>query len=249
MQPPESARLPNYFYGKLNLSWIRSGLGQQTGTAIHLAVATQHVCVGVTQTGHVKIRVVHDIEELRPELYIEALRNSPDVVVLNDGKIKIRQARSYQCIAPSIAPKVEACQRRQPRRRGIAIVSSNGVRRVKWIETVPKAWWCRIAVRIPKSLAGGHRHREATGLGINVQPPVISEIQVHWIASGHNTRIGIIIAAERTSGVRALRPKKSAEGNTIIGFEDGAQLPSAQRPCHSSRERLWTRDQPSGVDH
>src|ERR1700730_8103229 len=26
-------------------------------------------------------------------------------------------------------------------------------------------------------------------------------------------------------------------------------LPSAQRPCHSPRQRLGTRDQPSGVDH
>jgi len=36
---PEFVGLPNHFYGELNLSWIRSGLGQQTGTAIHCAVA------------------------------------------------------------------------------------------------------------------------------------------------------------------------------------------------------------------
>ena len=147
--PAESVGLPNHFYGELNLSWIRCGLGQQTGTAIHLAVATQHVCVGVTQTGHVKIRVVHDIEELRPELYIEALRNFPDGVVLNDGKIKVRQARSYQRIAPDIASEVEAPQ--IPRR--------------KW---ATEAWRRGIAVGCPKSRGGGHRDREATGSGIDV---------------------------------------------------------------------------------
>ena len=36
---PESVGLPNQFYRELNLSWIRSGLAQQTGAAIHYAVA------------------------------------------------------------------------------------------------------------------------------------------------------------------------------------------------------------------
>jgi hypothetical protein len=226
--PPEAVGLPNQFYSELNLSWIRSEIGQQTGTAIHCAVAIYHVCVARTQIRHIKIGVVQDIEELRPELYIEALRNPPDVVALNDGKVKIRQARSNQCIAADIASEVEARVRRQPCRSWVAAKTRPSI--VSWVtrvETVPEAGRLWVAVRRPKRRTGRHRHREATGLGIDVHPPVISEIQVNWIASGHNTRIGIIVTAERTPGVPTLRPKKSAEGNTVIGFEDSTQLPSA----------------------
>src|SRR6266567_7093788 len=107
-------------------------------TAVDCAVAIQHVCVEVTQTRHVKIGVVQDIEELRPELYIEALRNSLDVVVLNYGKVKICQTWSHQCIAANVAPEVEATQ--VPRR-----------------ERGPDTWRRGVAVGCPKSLVGGLR--------------------------------------------------------------------------------------------
>jgi hypothetical protein len=50
--------------------------------------------------------VVQDIEELRPELYIEAFGNFLDAIVLKDGKVKIRQARSDLRTAADIASEV-----------------------------------------------------------------------------------------------------------------------------------------------
>src|SRR5207302_353565 len=174
------------------------------------------------------VGVIQDIEELRPELYIEALRNSPDVVVLEYGKVQIRQARSHQRIAAGIASKVVATQ-----------IPERG----------PDARRRRVAVGCPKSLVWRHRHREATGLDVQRALRVTVKIQVNRIASGHDIRISIIVAAERTPGIRALRPQKSAEGNTVIGLEDGAQLPSAQGPRQCAGYGFGTGDQPSGVDH
>src|SRR6266571_7831637 len=162
MHPPQSVGLPNEFYGELNLSWIRSGLAQQTSTAVDCAVAIQHVCVEVTQTRHVKIGVVQDIEELRPELYIEALRNPPDVVVLKYGKVEIRQARPHQSVAADIASKVVATQ--IPRR-----------------ECGPDTRRRGVAVGCPKSLVWRHWHREATGLDVQRTVWVTVEIQVNRI--------------------------------------------------------------------
>jgi len=39
--------LPDQLYGELNLSRVRSRLGQQTGAAIHCAVAIKHVRIAV----------------------------------------------------------------------------------------------------------------------------------------------------------------------------------------------------------
>src|SRR5712691_694369 len=99
---------------------------------------------------HGEVRMIQNIKEFRPELYVEVLRNLLNRVVLKHGEIQVRRPRPRQEVATGSASKVETRQRRQPRRREVAVVSSDRVSRIKWVETIPKGGWHWIAVRRPK---------------------------------------------------------------------------------------------------
>jgi len=77
--------------------------------------------------------VVQDIEELRPELYIEAFRNSPDGVVLTTEKSRFIKPGPDQRIAADITSKVEASQ--IPGASGLPTVGGAGSQLA-----VQKAW-------------------------------------------------------------------------------------------------------------
>jgi len=47
--------------------------------------------------------MIQDIEEFRPELNIEVLRNTRNTIVLEKGKIEIREARTNQTIAARVS--------------------------------------------------------------------------------------------------------------------------------------------------
>ena len=57
--------------------------------------------------------MIQNIEELRPELYIEVLRNPFDVIVLKQREIQVRGPRPDQNIAAGIAPQIQALAERR----------------------------------------------------------------------------------------------------------------------------------------
>src|SRR5258706_8098120 len=54
--------------------------------------------------------MVQDVKYLGSELHVEVLRDAPDVVVLEDGKVQVGDARTRQDISARIAAEVEALQ-------------------------------------------------------------------------------------------------------------------------------------------
>src|SRR6202022_3952295 len=55
-----------------------------------------------------EIRVVKDVENLRPELQIETLRNRSDVIILDHREIQVGESRADQNVASGVAPQIEA---------------------------------------------------------------------------------------------------------------------------------------------
>src|SRR5882762_1386412 len=54
--------------------------------------------------------MVQDVKYLGAELHVEVLRDAPDVVVLEDGKIQVGDAGADQDVSARIAAEVEALQ-------------------------------------------------------------------------------------------------------------------------------------------
>ena len=55
--------------------------------------------------GRRKIRMIEKIEELGSELDVERVRDSLDVVILQQRRIEIDQSRTDQRVAPQVAAK------------------------------------------------------------------------------------------------------------------------------------------------
>jgi hypothetical protein len=58
--------------------------------------------------GRRKIRVIKDVEELRPELDGEVFRDSRNLGVLDYGKVYVHQPRANDGVAAQIAKKIDA---------------------------------------------------------------------------------------------------------------------------------------------
>ena len=58
--------------------------------------------------------MIQNIEELGPELYIEALRYPADPVVLENREIQVRQGWPDQGISAPLADQIETCRERKP---------------------------------------------------------------------------------------------------------------------------------------
>src|SRR6267378_4858194 len=54
--------------------------------------------------------MVQDVKYLGAELHVEVLRDAPDVVVLEDGKIQVGDAGANQDVSARITAEVEALQ-------------------------------------------------------------------------------------------------------------------------------------------
>ena len=54
--------------------------------------------------------MVENIEYLCAKLDVEALRDASDVIVFEDGKIKLAKAGAVQNVAAGVSPKIEAPQ-------------------------------------------------------------------------------------------------------------------------------------------
>ena len=51
--------------------------------------------------------MIQDVKDLHAELYVEILRDSLDVVVLEHREVQIGNARAYQDISPGISAQIE----------------------------------------------------------------------------------------------------------------------------------------------
>src|SRR5882672_815991 len=180
---------------------------------------------------HFEVRMIHNIEEFSSELHIETLRNSLDRLILENGKIQIRRSRSVQEIARGIASKIETCQRRQPSWRRVAGISSDRVTRIKGVETVPEAWWRRIAVGVPKSQVGSGRNGKALGLDVVSRISRIDETRA--IRGVQSIRKRPVVTVKETLRI-ATRCPSSGKRNTIAHLKDRAKLPSIRDPCGRS---------------
>src|SRR6516164_5272860 len=98
--------------------------------------------------------MIQNIKELRPKLNVEVLRNPPDVIVLEDREIQIRQPWPNHNVTAGITPKVEA-DRIWFRRIRARTVHADGR---------------GVAVSIPIRRAGRCWNREAVGVDVNGKP-------------------------------------------------------------------------------
>src|ERR1700726_3465410 len=94
----ELTHLPEEFYSKLNLSRCRCRRRQLTSHACGRPRSIENIGV-IRSNRHGKVGVVHDVEKLRPELHVEVFGDFSNAIVLEDRKIKIREAGSDQNIA------------------------------------------------------------------------------------------------------------------------------------------------------
>ena len=60
---------------------------------------------------HSEIRMIQDIKKFRPELHVEILRDSFDVIILKHRNIQVRRSWSNQNVAAGITHQIEALQK------------------------------------------------------------------------------------------------------------------------------------------
>jgi len=99
-----SEALPNDFQCELNLACrgLRDGEPAEGRYRDSGGVERHEVADRRREVG-----VIQDVKELGPELDVEGLRDSSDVVVLNHGEINVEQPWSNDCVAPQVAEEVE----------------------------------------------------------------------------------------------------------------------------------------------
>src|ERR1700680_4623146 len=83
-QPAEVS--PDNLQRKLDLSGVNRRRSQLTRGAGRRSSRIENVGV-IGEYRHGEVRVIQDIEKLRPELHVEILRNPPHIVILEKGKI------------------------------------------------------------------------------------------------------------------------------------------------------------------
>src|SRR5437016_3884175 len=136
MPPPDSVQqLENNLDRELNLACGGRCLRQETRHRRKCPRSIENICV-IRSSRWCEVSVVKNIKHLGAELQVKPLRNSPDVVVLEDGEVQLRDTRSDQNISAGIAAKV-VTQREGGRDRVNSILN-----------TCRK----RVAVLIPKGL-------------------------------------------------------------------------------------------------
>ena len=93
--------------------------------------------------------MIENVEDLSAELHVESLRDSLDVIVLEQREVQRSDARAYQNIASRVSAKVETGQGREPRRpvkSGILRVVDRNLVAI----SVDQTGRHRVAVRIPE---------------------------------------------------------------------------------------------------
>src|ERR1700730_3665624 len=101
----KTSKLPNDLQCELDLPRIGGCRSQQTRGPGRGPGRIEDVrIVGSYRRG--EVRVIQDVEELCPELHVEALRNSLDIVFFEQRKVPVRDPRPDQNVASRVAAKV-----------------------------------------------------------------------------------------------------------------------------------------------
>src|SRR5260370_22748702 len=116
--------LENVFDSELNLACCGRGSGHDTGSGRRRPRPVENVGVG-GRRGWRKVGVIENVKNLGPELYVEALRDAFDVVVLKHGKVQLGDSRTDYGVPARISAKVEACQPREPFGGGVWFPTNN----------------------------------------------------------------------------------------------------------------------------
>src|SRR6266403_350212 len=152
--------------------------------------------------------MVQDVKDLGAELHVEVLRDTPDVVILEDGKIQVGDARTRQDISARIATEVWTSQ-----------IS----------DTVPSL----TIIRSPKSRIGCSGDCKALCLDVVVRISWISEALTSGAAEP--IRKGPIVVVLGKSGI-VTSPPRCREWHAVANRQDGAKFPSIGEPSSRSRE-------------
>ena len=152
--------------------------------------------------------MVQDVKDLGAELHIEVLRDTPDVVILEDGKVQVGDARTRQDIPARIATEVRTSQ--------IG-------------DTVPSL----TIIRSPKGRIGCSGNRKALGFDVVARISGICK----GLASGSAKPIrkSPIVVVLGQSGIIP-SPPGCRKWDSVADREDGAKFPSIGDPSRESRE-------------
>ena len=145
--------------------------------------------------------MVQDVKYLGAELHVEVLRDAPDVVVLEDGKIQIGDARADQDVSARIAAEVEALQVGKIPALTIIRSKKGSIRR----SGHGKALGLNVVIGIP-GIRQGLASRPAEPIR---KSPVVVVLGKSWIIP---------------------RPPGCREWDAVADGEDGAKLPSIGKP-------------------
>ena len=101
--------LPDYFQRKLNLARWRLCGGNQA--------CARNAIAGLIEDSKAirwrgKIRPIEQIKELGPELNVRVFRKQPRVIILKNGRVKLRHAGSDQRIPPEVASEIRWIRKR-----------------------------------------------------------------------------------------------------------------------------------------
>src|SRR5229473_790891 len=110
-------RSPNQFHRKLDLPRWR--LSRCNKPCVGHGVSRRIEYVSVVQ-GRGKIRMIHNVEKLGPELRVEAIRDALDVVVLEQREIEVHQSGYDECVPAQISAQCNGIGDRETLRLDVA---------------------------------------------------------------------------------------------------------------------------------
>src|ERR1700676_194614 len=115
---PRETSLPHYLQRELNVSRQRDQ-ALQTSCIGRRSIRQEYLGItgAIKGQGRRKVGVVEDIEKLRPELHVQALRNLLHPEVFDQRKIHVFQRRSNDAIAAGIAEEIRASARKTGAKR------------------------------------------------------------------------------------------------------------------------------------
>ena len=192
--------LEDEFERELNLAFRNGGPHQRSRDAVRTPISSKDVGIAITGSRGPKVGMIDNVEHFDPELDIEILRDSPDVIVLEHGEVETGDSGTDHDIATGVAAEVEARQRREAAPRIVRIGDRPEIRRI---------WG---AVRIPECQIRRGGNRKALGLDVIFRMAGICQAaapgaaQAIWISE--------IVATIGVCGV-STGPVSGREGDTV----------------------------------
>jgi len=181
--------------------------------------------------------MIENIKHFEAELDVEVLRDSTDVIILEDGEIQGRDAGAGQNVAAGIAAKIEALWKRSIERWRLRL-SCRSRRRLR-------IGWLEIAVLVPEVHVWGGGNDKAVSLDVVAGVTGIGERRASGTAEAVGE--GEVVAAQRVGRVATGTPRRR-EGHAVTDGEDGAELPTIGEPAGGAGEGFGGGNVPGAVD-